>query len=83
MSAPSQPTEQPSEQPWHAAFPSPVANLKDNSLCSISAEELHALILKEEGQSEKSYLVVDVRRTDVDDPVRALSFAFCWVTRTR
>lgn len=71
MAAPSQPTEAPA---WHAAFPSPIANLADGSLSSISAEELHALISKEDGASgsigERSFLVVDVRRTDFDEPVR-------------
>ncbi|GAA5867272.1 hypothetical protein JCM8547_003143 [Rhodosporidiobolus lusitaniae] len=63
MAQPNQPKQ---EQPWHAAFPSPTAQLSDGSLDSITAEELRDLFTGE--RTEGDFLVVDVRRTDFDEP---------------
>ncbi|GAA5824058.1 hypothetical protein JCM11251_001504 [Rhodosporidiobolus azoricus] len=57
------------EKPWHAAFPSPRASLADQTLSSITAEELRAKFDESEDKdlSKRDWLVVDVRRTDFED----------------
>ncbi|GAA6027780.1 hypothetical protein JCM8097_001713 [Rhodosporidiobolus ruineniae] len=53
---------------WHAAFPSPTANLADGSLAALSCSELKRM-QDTEGNDlmQRSFLVVDVRRTDFEN----------------
>ncbi|GAA6027126.1 hypothetical protein JCM8097_002412 [Rhodosporidiobolus ruineniae] len=65
MSAPSSaPQDTPKPAPWHAAFPKPSSS---GSLEFISAEELHSLILHEPAPAQRSFTVIDVRRTDFEN----------------
>ncbi|GAA5899190.1 hypothetical protein JCM6882_009279 [Rhodosporidiobolus microsporus] len=61
--------DQTEEKPWHAAFPTPAASLADNTLDSITAEDLRAKMdaAGADDLSKRDWVVVDVRRTDFED----------------
>ncbi|BGP16157.1 hypothetical protein JCM10213v2_004152 [Rhodosporidiobolus nylandii] len=59
-----------SEAPWHAAFPTPSASIATGTLANISPQELKQKLEYEPDLAKRSFVVVDVRRTDFE--VRAV-----------
>ncbi|GAA5999089.1 uncharacterized protein JCM10292_003318 [Rhodotorula paludigena] len=57
----------PAEAPWHAAFPTPRATVVGGDIPSLTADELQAKLEAEPELEKRSFVVVDVRRTDFED----------------
>ncbi|GAA5941462.1 hypothetical protein JCM10213_006092 [Rhodosporidiobolus nylandii] len=56
-----------SEAPWHAAFPTPSASIATGTLANISPQELKQKLEYEPDLAKRSFVVVDVRRTDFEN----------------